>query len=280
MSLTDVSLRARHESGGGSSSSGIKNTRRRIALPERFYPILGVIIGVAAWEIVSRVFSLAFLPPFSAVVVRLVKLFVDGSVPRDLATSLTNLVIGFAIAVVVGVIVGVAMGWVRSVEMALEPYIYAVLTSPTIVFAPIYFTIFGLSRWSIVSLIVHYATPVIIVNTCAGVKNVPIELVEMARVFGAGQLKVIQRIALHSALPLTMAGVRLGMARSVLGMINGELLIALVGLGATSSGFARAYDSEGVLAMVLLVIVVAFLCTNGVRLIDERLNYWLPRTHR
>ncbi len=244
------------------------------------YPALGLLLGLAVWEAAARIFHPIALPPFTAVLRRLIRLIADGTIAGDLATSLQNLAIGFAIALVLGIAVGILMGWFPLVEEALEPYIYALLTAPTIVFAPIYFSIFGLSHWAIIALIVQYSTLVITINTAAGVKGVPAEMVEMAQVFGASRRHLLLGVVLPAAAPLMMAGVRVGMARAVLGMINGELLIALVGLGATSEGFARAYDTEGVLAMVLIVVIVALICNGLVRAVDGRINHWLPSSQR
>jgi NitT/TauT family transport system permease protein len=103
----------------------------------------------------------------------------------------------------------------------------------------------------------------------------------MARVFGAKtEWSVVRKVILPAALPLISAGVRLGMGRCVKGMINGEILIALVGLGGISASFARAYDSEGVFAILLVVIIVAIVADGLVGLLDKRVNSWLPRNQR
>jgi NitT/TauT family transport system permease protein len=63
-------------------------------------------------------------------------------------------------------------------------------------------------------------------------------------------------------------------------MINGEILIAVVGLGGMSSRFGRAFDPEGVLAILLLVIIVALILDRTALFLDRRVNSWLPSTYR
>jgi NitT/TauT family transport system permease protein len=237
--------------------------------------------GAVLWEVLGRSLDLIFLPPASDVVVRFWELIVSGPALEELAGSLSNLAIGYLIAAVSGVAVGVAMARITWLEQALDPYVYAFLTAPTIVFVPIYFAIFGLSHWAIVALIVQYAVFIIIVNTVTAVKTVDTELVEMARVFGArNELVVVHKVLLRAALPLISSGLRLGLGRSIKGMINGEILIAVVGLGGLSSRFGRAFDSEGVLAVLLLVIIVALVLDRGALYLDRRVNAWLPSTYR
>jgi NitT/TauT family transport system permease protein len=240
-----------------------------------------LILGAIVWEVGGRLLGLSYLPPLSSVLRKLYELTRSGVVLTNVTTSIINRAIGFGAAIVVGLVLGVLMARVRWVEEALDPYVYALLTAPTVVFVPIYFSLFGLSRWAIVCLIFQYGVFIIVVNTVTAVKTVDVQLVEMARVFGAKtEWSVVRKVILPAALPLISAGVRLGMGRCVKGMINGEILIALVGLGGISASFARAYDSEGVFAILLVVIIVAIVADGLVGLLDKRVNSWLPRNQR
>jgi NitT/TauT family transport system permease protein len=128
--------------------------------------------GILAWEIVGRVAGIRYLPPFSAVVGRLVEMLVDGDLLSFAASSLTNLAIGYSLAVVLGVAIGALMGVSRRVEALLDMWVYALLTAPGIVFAPIFFSLFGFGRASIIGVVVLYAICVIIIDTMAGVHAV------------------------------------------------------------------------------------------------------------
>lgn len=234
--------------------------------------------GLAVWEIAARIFELRFFPPFSAVFARFVELLVSGEIYADLRRSVLNLVLGFAIAATSGVVIGALMGRFALIEKALDPYVYALLTAPAVAFVPIYFTVFGLSSWAIVTLIVHYSVFIIIINTVAGVKNVDRSLVDMGRAFSGREGQILRKIVIPAALPLIMAGLRIGMARAVKAMINGELLIAVIGIGAISSRYGRAFDAVGVLAVLLVVIVIALIAVGIIEAVDRRLNGWIPRS--
>lgn len=257
--------------------------RKRIFLPNRYMVIsvASLIVGVLLWEIIGRSMDLMFLPPASDTVIRLWDLIVSGQVLGQLAGSLSNLAIGFLAAALAGVGIGVAMARIPWLEQALDPYVYAFLTAPTVVFVPIYFSLFALSRWAIVALIIQYTIFIIIVNTISAVKTVDSELIEMSRVFGArNEMVIVQKILFRAALPHISAGLRLGLGRAIKGMINGEILIAVVGLGGLSSSFGRAFDAEGVLAVLLLVIIIALVLDQVVQYLDKRVNAWLPSTRR
>ncbi|MEV8316619.1 ABC transporter permease [Streptomyces sp. NPDC059900] len=236
--------------------------------------------GAAAWELTARLADASFFPPLSTVLVRLRDLAADGTVHESLRDSLVNLALGFAISLVAGVGIGLAMGRSRKIEAALGVYVYALLTAPSLVFAPIFFALLGAGRASIVAVVVMYAMFVIIVNTASAVRSAPAHLVEMARSYGAGEGQVLVRVVLPAAAPMIMAGVRLGVGRAVTGMINGEMFIAVVGLGHMVTEAGGRFDSAGVLAVVLIVIAVALAATALVQAVDRRLTRWVPQTSR
>jgi NitT/TauT family transport system permease protein len=235
---------------------------------------LGVLF--VAWELAGRMAGFRFLPPFSTVLARLGEMIGSGLILDALAMSLLNLVIGFAIAVVGGITLGIAMGLDERVEMALSPFVYALFTAPSIVFAPVFFSIFGLGRASIVAVIVTYSIFVIIINTTAAVQASSASLDEMGRSFCVNRRQRISKIVLPGAVPLILAGVRIGAGSAVKGMINGEMFIAVVGLGAVVSAAGRSLDSATLLAIVVVIAIVAFVVMWLVEAVDHRMTAWLP----
>jgi ABC-type nitrate/sulfonate/bicarbonate transport system permease component len=241
---------------------------------------IGLGIGVVLWELVARAWNVVFFPPFSAVVAKLIQLTLDGKIIESLLGSLTNLILGFAISVVFGVGIGMLMGAYRKVEMALDVYVYAMLTAPSLVFAPIFFAIFGLGRASILGVVIMYSIFIIIINTVAAIRTVPVGLVEMGRSYCATERQLFFKVILPAALPMIFAGLRLGMGRAVKGTINGEMFITAVGLGAVVISAGRRFDAAAVLAVLLVIIIVALIAVKAIQLIDARMTSWLPSNAR
>jgi ABC-type nitrate/sulfonate/bicarbonate transport system permease component len=238
---------------------------------------LGSIVGgLVVWEAVARIWEPSFLPPVSSVARRLWEMTLDGEIWVHLSTSLVNLAIGFLISLVAGLTVGILMGRYRFIEAALDVYVYAMLTAPMLVFAPIFFTIFGLGRGAIIGVVVMYAIFIMIINTTDGIKSTPNDLLEMAESYNATGWQIVRFVVLPAAGPMIMAGVRLGMGRAVKGMINGEMFIAVVGLGGLVRRAGQTFDTETVLAIVALIVMVALLLSAVVQWVDRRINHWLP----
>ncbi len=239
-----------------------------------------LVVGAVIWEVAARILRVSFFPPLSDVLARLWTLTVDGEILGSLSASLLNLVIAFTVSVAAGIATGLLMGASRRIDAALDIYVNAGLTAPSLVFAPVFFSIFGLSRMSIVAVIIIYTVFIIIVTTRDAVRGVPVALTEMARCYGSNQPQLYLKIVLPASLPLIMAGVRLGAGRAVKGMVNGEMFISVVGLGALIMQAGRTFDAESVFAVLIVVVLVSFLLVRVLQLVDRRLNGWLPATSR
>ncbi|WP_328766964.1 ABC transporter permease [Streptomyces sp. NBC_00286] len=133
---------------------------------------------------------------------------------------------------------------------------------------------------SIVAVVVMYSLFIIVISTASAVRAVPEHLTEMAHLYGANERQLLLKIVVPAALPLAMAGIRLGIGRAVTGMINGEVFIAVVGLGRVLTQAGGRFDSETVLAVLLAVVLVALAAVGLVQWTDHPVNGWLPRTAR
>jgi ABC-type nitrate/sulfonate/bicarbonate transport system permease component len=237
--------------------------------------VFALLAGVCAWEAIGRLWHISFLPPFSRVLLRAGGLIASGEILGYLAASMTALMLGYGLAVGAGVLLGLLMGRYRKVEYALDLYINAMLATPKIVLVPVLFALFGLSRSVQVAVVFLSAFFVIVVNTSSAIRTVDASTIEMARSFGASERQLFTKVLLPGSLPLTMAGLRLGMGRAVKGMINAEMLIVVFGLGGLLSTYGSRFDAEGVFAILLVVVSVALLCTFVVQSIERRVTRWM-----
>jgi NitT/TauT family transport system permease protein len=214
------------------------------------------------------------LPPLSIVVVAWFELLVSGQLFRALAISLQAMVLGFFLSVLVGVPLGLLMGRYRRLESFLDIYMAALLTVPMISFIPFLVIAFGLGLHSRVWIVFLFAFVIIAINTTAGVRNVDATLTEMARSFGARESDLFLKVILPAALPMIMAGLRLGMGRAVLGMVTSELILAVVGFGAMLMTFSASYNSPALFATILTIVLLAVALLALIQYLDRRLMPW------
>jgi len=255
--------------------AGISRRTRWRLLRGRSIELLSLVGGLAIWELMGWALGQPWLPPFSRVLRALADMIASGAILGNLLSSLQMLAIGLAISLALGLSIGALMGYYRGVEETIDVFVHALLIAPTMALAPIFFVLFGLTDSTRVALIIVYALPIIIINTSTGVRASDERLMEMARSFGANDFQIIRRILLPASLPIMFAGIRLGVGRGVKGMINGEMLIALVGLGALAQKFGGQFDTVKVLAVALVVLVVALVADGIVDFLESRYTAWV-----
>ncbi len=106
------------------------------------------------------------------------------------------------------------MGHFSIINRTLDIYVYGLFVSPSLIFAPIFFALFGLSDGTRVAVIFTYSVFIIVINTRAGIRTVDPRLIEMARSFGAGERQLIFRVLAPGSLPLVFDWVPAGPSRA------------------------------------------------------------------
>lgn len=236
--------------------------------------LLSVVTLAAAWEIAGRTGNSRLLPPFSKVMTAWFELLVSGQLFQALAISLQALILGFLISLAIGVPLGLLMGRYRRLASFLDIYMTALLTVPMISFIPFLVIAFGLGLHSRVWIVFLFAFVIIAINTAAGVRNVDPTLTEMAKSFGAKERELFAKVILPAALPMIMAGVRLGMGRAVLGMVTSEMILAVVGFGAMLMTFGASFNSPALFATILTIVLLAVALLAMIQLLDRKLTPW------
>jgi NitT/TauT family transport system permease protein len=96
----------------------------------------------------------------------------------------------------------------------------------------------------------------------------------MARCFGATRQQVYTKILFLSALPEILAGVRLGVIRGVKGVVIGQLLIAILGVGELFELYSQHFLMEEFWALVMTVFMFAFAVSEAVASLERRVEYY------
>ena len=221
---------------------------------------IATVIGVAVvWEVAGRVWNFLYLPPLSKVLTAMWGLIADGTVPKEMGASLFALGVGMAISIVLGLSLGTLMGVFPVVRKTLDAYVDAMMSAPTVAFVPLFILLFGLGYPTRVATVVLFAIFPLIINAQAGARAVDQNLTEMGRSFGASRGQMLRELRLPMAYPHIQAGLRMGVARGVDGMMTGEVLIAATGLGGLLGRFGNAFTMDKLYAVILILLAMVIL---------------------
>ncbi len=250
-------------------------TTHRFAEPGFGRAGLAAILGLlAGWEILGRLNVSLFIPPVSHVAVVWWGLVADGTLPRAAASSLWSLVKGFVPAALLGVGVGLTMGRFALVRYVLDGYINTLMSAPLSALVPVLIDLFGIRDTIVAATVFMFSIFVIVVNTATGVRGAERSLIEMARAFGAGELALFWRIYLPAALPAILLGLRLGAIQAVKGMVVGEMLISLIGLGERLIYYGNTFLIAHLYAVILSVLLIAVCTSQLAQAVDRTLIRW------
>jgi len=188
----------------------------------------------------------------------------------DLLYSMMHFSIGLIAALLVGMPVGMLMGWFRSVDRVLDPIIEIVRPIPPLAWIPFAIIWIGLNPFGAGFVIFIGALFPIVINTFTGFKNIPRIYVEAAKVLGCNtDRELIRHVALPSALPSIVAGVRIAMGVGWMCLVAAEMFgVSRNGLGYKIWHHYYLHNMDFVLVYML---VLGFL---GL-LIDRMLRYYL-----
>lgn len=233
-----------------------------------------LIVWAALWEVVGQLHLSFLLPPLSSVVVAMFEIIPTRTFLSALWVTAYAFVIGNAISIVIGVPLGLIMGRSTVADRIFLPWVNVFLSAPLTALVPVIMVLFGLGQTTIILTVVLFAMWIIVLDTRAGVRSVAPSLVEMANSFGASRWQAFRRIYFWAALPEILAGVRLGVIRSVKGVIIGQLLVTIVGFGALFQTYGSQFLMEKFWAALLVLFAFAFLLAEGLAWLERRVDYY------
>jgi NitT/TauT family transport system permease protein len=232
-----------------------------------------LLVWLVIWEIVGQFELLMLFPPFSEVVVALGDVTTSRSFADAMWLTLYTYVGGLTLALAVGIPLGFVMGMVPAVDKMLNMWVNTFLSAPLSALVPIFMILFGLGTPTVIVTVFMFAVFIIILDTRAGVQNISPSLLEMARSFGAPKWEHY-RIILLAALPEILAGIRLGMIRGVKGVVIGQLLVSIIGVGALFSLYQQNFLMAHFWALILLLFAFALTSAELVARLEKRIEYY------
>lgn len=268
------------------ASGGARLTARSAALTvrsqivpsgDRPHRTAAFVLIALAWEVTAVLLRFPFLPPFSSVLVALWQLTVDGEILGHLLPSLASLLLGYALAAGLGLATGALLARHPLLDRVLDPYVSAMLAAPNLVFVPILAALLGVGRPTQVAVIFLYAFFLVTATTVAAIRMADGALVAMARSFGAGDRQLFWKVVAPSSAPMILGGLRIGLVRAVKGMIGGEMLVAMTGLGALARTYGSRFDAERALAVLLVIMAVALAGAALIEALEWRWAGWRDR---
>ena len=145
--------------------------------------------------------------------------------------SLQRVAIGFGLAAVVGVLLGAFVGQSVWAMRGLDPIFQILRTVPPLAWLPLSLAAFRDSHPSAIFVIFITSVWPVIINTAVGVRNIPEDYRNVARILRLNPIEFFFKIMVPAAAPYIFTGLRIGIGLSWLAIVAAEMLTGGVGIG-------------------------------------------------
>ena len=239
-------------------------------------PLIVFAIFLLTWEALVRLgdYPAFLLPTPERVALKFVTVLQDGTLIRNTFVTLIEVLGGLALGAVLATALGYLLAKSVTLDRALSPYLVASQAVPIIAIAPLLVIWFGsglISKVLISALIVFFP---ILINTIAGVRGVPSELHDLMRSLNARRWQTFAKLEVPAAMPVLLAGLKVGATLSVIGAVVGEFAGSEAGLGFMVSVANGQYDTARMFVGVFALIGLALALYGTVALIERRALAW------
>lgn len=220
-----------------------------------------ILILCVCWEGVSRsgiVFAGA-IPPILTIVDAVFDLLTSSVFYGHALVSLSQIVIGLAIATILGISFGIFMGMMPLLGSALGPYIEGVGSAPKIIFLPVALATLGYGPESKIGMAVLGGFFPIVLSTYAGSLQVKPIYLRVAQSFQFNTLQTVTKIYIPALIVPIVSGIRLGFGSIVVTVVLAEAKIGNVGLGYLAINYYNIYVMSYLYAVLFILFIIGYL---------------------
>lgn len=221
------------------------------------------------WEGATRLFGVKpyILPAPSAVLTMLwAKSATIGAAAWYTAQPM---LIGFALAVVIGVTLALAFAVSRLFEQIVYPQIVFLQIIPKIAIAPLFMIWFGYGLTSKVLVVFLLSFFPVVVSAVQAFRSVEADILDLARVTGAGPARMFWKVQVPHALPTLFTGVKVAAALAATAAVVAEFVSSDRGLGYLLVDYTNRFETAGVFAAILVLSLMGLALYGAVEWIER-----------
>ncbi|MFM6189551.1 MAG: nitrate ABC transporter permease [Planktothrix sp.] len=243
-------------------------------------PLIGTLAFLAVWQLLS-LSGITRLPgPLSVITneqtrILLMYPFYDrGGLDKGLfwqtLASLGRVAQGYSIAAIVGISVGILVGTNPIIDKALDPLFQFLRMVAPLAWVPIALVAFQQNQPAAIFVIFITSVWPILINTKEGVKQIPDDYNNVARVLQLSRKEYYLNILFPSALPYIFTGLRIAVGLAWLAIIAAEIVMSgIVGIGFFIwDAYQQNYISDILLAVVYIG-AVGLLLDRGIGYVQQ-----------
>ena len=201
----------------------------------------------------------------------------DQGVGRFTALSLILVVKGYALALLIGTPLGFLLGSSKLFAKMFDPIFQILRPVSPLAWLPLGYALFfatgsRVSEYAALFAIAVCAMWPTVLNTAVGVRAIPQDYLNVAKVLGLSRTRTLLRIMIPATLPYMFTGFRLSLGIAWLVIVAAEMLTGRPGIG----GFLwQEYNSaiySHIILCILVIGIVGFVLDRLMSLVERNLD--------
>jgi ABC-type nitrate/sulfonate/bicarbonate transport system permease component len=242
--------------------------------------LLTVAVIFVVWWLVTTVFNVSplILPSPQAMGKELVTLLSVGYAGKPLyahvAASLFRSMSGLIAGICLAIPVGLLMGYSSTVNASLVPIFGFFRPIPPIAFIPLMILWFGIGELSKVLLIFAASFNYTVLNSAAGMRAVPEQLIRKGRNLGLTPRQLFLSVMLPAAMPHIFTGIKTSTAVSWAIVVAAELIAAQEGLGFIIQDAGTFFRIPTVFLGIFIIGLIGVTLEIVISLVERRMLHW------
>jgi sulfonate transport system permease protein len=214
------------------------------------------------------------LPPPSDVVHIFADTIASGELAQHAGISLMRVMFGFAAGATAGLVLGSVMGLSRRVDDYVRPLFTAIAQVPALAWIPLAMLLLGIGETLKIVVIAKAAFVPVVMNTSAGIANVPRSLIEVGESFCFTPLQMLRHVVVPGAVPPIFTGLRYGLTHAWIALVSVELLASSEGIGYLLVWGRQMFWLDTVLMAMIVIGVIGFASDKILAAVEAGLQRW------
>jgi NitT/TauT family transport system permease protein len=243
----------------------------------RLRTIAWIVVIVGTWELLVRtgLISQLLLPAPSGIILAGVK---NGAAFLS-AFKVTVLEIAASalIAVTLGLFIGIAGSTSSVSAILIGGMLASFFAVPVIILYPLLMAWVGIGSASKVLFGVLTGFVPIALNTLNGIRALEPRYLTMGRAMGATRFQLYTRIIIPFALPSIVAGLRVGLGLTVIGVLVTEMLASAAGIGYLITYYREMFETGHIYLGIILALLLAVGMNKILTIVERRFVGWESR---
>jgi len=255
----------------------MKNNKVFIQVTNIILPILSILTLCLVWSLLAMGEG-SLLPTLPEVWNRAVELVTrpvaKATLLGHVLVSLRRVVIAMCFSTTIGITLGVFFGWNKTFRDVIGPIFDLLRPIPPIAWLPLIIIWCGIGEMSKIVIVFIGSVVGIVLNTQTGMDSIDPKLINCGRCLGCNRMQLLVHVAIPSAVPAILAGVRGSLSSGWMCVLAAEMIAARQGVGFLIIQGQENFDMAQIVVGMFAIGIVNTLISQGLSKLEGVICPW------